>query len=122
MEIKMEPKGQQITTIRVAGRLDATTSPEFERQVAGCLEQGVTGLILSFAELDYISSAGLRVLIFAAKKLKSGSGALALCGLRDHVKEVLEIAGFFSILHVLPTEDEAVAWVSRQLAEAGAGA
>lgn len=119
MEIKIEPKSKQTTSIKAIGRLDAATSPEFEKQVAACLEQGAKGLILNFAELEYISSAGLRVLIFAAKKMKAGNGALVLCGLRDHVKEVLEIAGFSSILQILPTEDEALALVNHQLQGAG---
>ena len=115
MEIKIEHKGSRTTGMKVIGRLDAATSPEFEKQVAACFEQGTKGLILNFTELEYISSAGLRVLIFAAKKTKSGNGAMALFGLRDHVKEVLEIAGFLSILQILSTEDEASAWVDRTL-------
>lgn len=119
MEIKIEQKGPQTVSVKVVGRLDAATSPNLEKQITACFEQGAKGLILNFGELEYISSAGLRVLIFAAKKMKADKGALALCGLRDYVREVLEISGFLTILHIVPTEDEALAWVAGELQEQG---
>jgi anti-sigma B factor antagonist len=115
MEIKIEQKGPRTISVNVTGRLDAATSPELEKRLTACFGEGTIGLILNFAELEYISSAGLRVLIFAAKKMKSANGSLALCGLQEYVREVIEIAGFMTILQILPNEEQALAAVGRAL-------
>lgn len=90
------------------GRLDSNTAPEFEQR----LLQSLTGkprLVLDLAGLDYISSAGLRVLLMAAKKVKQGQGRLALCELQAPIREIFEISGFLSILDVRATRAEALA-------------
>ncbi|HUM02325.1 MAG TPA: STAS domain-containing protein, partial [Thermoanaerobaculia bacterium] len=74
----------------------------------------------------YVSSAGLRVLVMLAKKLAGGQGRLVLCGMRESVREVFEIAGFTSLFAITATVDEAVASApgeikSEKLAERAAG-
>lgn len=66
-------------------------------------------VVIDFAALDYISSAGLRVVLMTAKRAKQGKGTLVLCGLQPHVKEVFEISGFLKILEVAPDRLAALA-------------
>ena len=94
------------------GRLDSTTSPEFEKLLLPKVDGASARVILDLGQLDYISSAGLRVVLMAAKRAKQSSGSFALCGLQENVREVFEISGFLSILTVCGTRDEALAAVT----------
>lgn len=97
-----------IHIVAIAGSLDSITSPEAQRALDGVLASA-RKVALDFSELDYISSAGLRVLLGAAKKLKASGGTLRIFGLNQSVREVFEISGFSTILAVYPSEAEAVA-------------
>lgn len=88
------------------GRVDASTSQGFERRLIGLVRQGETRLILDFQDLDYISSAGLRVLLLAVKELKACNGRLLLCSLKDYIKEIFEMSGFASFLPIHPSLEE----------------
>jgi anti-anti-sigma factor len=94
--------------VTVKGRLDAVTSPEFDQVVAGFLDEGDKDFVLDFGALDYISSAGLRSVLLAAKKLKARGKRLSLSALKDVVKEVFDIAGFSAILAVYPSTQAAL--------------
>ncbi len=72
------------------------------------IDQGATKLVVNFEKLDYISSAGLRVLLATAKQLKGNSGELRVCSLNEVVQEVFDISGFTTILTVTKTEPEAL--------------
>lgn len=91
-----------------AGRLDATSAPEAEEQLKKCLDDGNNKLLIDMKGLDYISSAGLRVLLVVAKRLRQSNGKIALCQMVDSVKEVFDISGFSSIFNIFDTESEAV--------------
>ena len=91
------------------GRLDSATAPSFEHNLIGYVEAGHKNLILDFADLDYISSAGLRVILAAAKKVKAHQGKFGLSGLNANVMEVFEISGFDTILSIKKTVDDAIA-------------
>ena len=85
--------------MKVSGRLDTMTAPELEKKLnTDCLD-GITKLVMDFSDLEYISSAGLRVLLIAAKKMK-GNGSFAVRNLNEIVKEVLDVTGFLDILTV----------------------
>ncbi len=111
MEIS-EGKKSGVVILSVKGRLDASNAATLEQQLLALIDAGEQRLVLDGAGLDYISSAGLRVLLVAAKRLRSGGGGIALAALRDPVKEVLDIAGFSSIFKLYRTADEAVAAVA----------
>lgn len=93
------------------GRLDGNSASDFEETLTAIIDGGKTRLVMDLAELVYISSAGLRTLLTAAKKIKTVDGQLAFCGLNDTVKEVFEISGFTAILNVADSLDAAVAAV-----------
>lgn len=82
----------------VSGRLDTTTSPDFEAQIKPELE-GITELILDFKGLDYISSAGLRALLSFQKQMNK-QGSMKITNANDIVKEIFEVTGFSDILTV----------------------
>ncbi|MBO4563108.1 MAG: STAS domain-containing protein [Clostridia bacterium] len=84
--------------LALAGRLDTVTSPELDEIVNTGLE-GVTDLTLDFAGLDYISSAGLRVLLRAKKKMDA-VGTMKLIGVSPMIMEIFEITGFSEILTI----------------------
>lgn len=107
MEIK-EIKKDAIMILEVDGRLDASTSPALEQKFLSLLEQGYNDLVIDFSQLQYISSAGLRVLLLAAKRTSASGGRLALCALKDNIREVFEISGFTAIFQIHPTQEKAV--------------
>jgi anti-sigma B factor antagonist len=103
-----ETKHDQYSVFKLNGRLDSNTAMGFEQKLFECIENGTQRLILDFQELDYISSAGLRVILKATKSLKNADGKLVLCAMQDYVKEVFEISGFDSFLPIEASLDDAV--------------
>lgn len=93
-------KERDTTIIRPAGRLDSMTSPEFEKSLEDYLSSPAGNLLLDFDELDYISSAGLRVVLNAAKAFRQVEWKFAACNMQDHVREVFEISGFDSFVTI----------------------
>lgn len=87
-----------VLTLNVAGRLDTTTAPQLEDELNGALE-GVEELILDFNDLEYISSAGLRVLL-STQKIMNKQGAMKLTGVREEIMDVFEVTGFSDILTI----------------------
>ena len=85
-------------TIALEGRLDTMTAPELEAELKKSLD-GVETLNLDFSKLDYISSAGLRVLL-SAHKLMSAKGGMKVTNVNDVVQEVFEVTGFADILTI----------------------
>ena len=83
-------------TFTLEGRLDTTTSPQLEAELKQSVG-GVTELIFDFSGVEYISSAGLRVLL-AAQKVMNRQGSMKLMGVNENVLEVFEITGFIDIL------------------------
>lgn len=104
----IEEKQDEICIFKISGRLDSNTSPEFEEKISKAIGAGSSKLIIDFANLDYLSSAGLRVLLKTTKTLKNVEGRLVLCSLADYVREVFEISGFDTFLPIVGTFDEAV--------------
>ncbi len=96
------------TLVAIAGNLDSNTSPQAQQALDGILAGGAKKVAIDFTALDYISSAGLRVLLGAAKRLGGTGGSLRLFGLNETVREVFDISGFSTILAVYGTEAEAV--------------
>jgi len=92
--------------IRLKGRLDSTTSPELEEYLEANDFSKHRGVVFEMTELDYISSAGLRVLLNASKTFKKENISFLLCGIQAHVLEVFEISGFDTFLDIYPSLEE----------------
>ncbi|MCD8021291.1 MAG: STAS domain-containing protein [Clostridiales bacterium] len=97
MDINKNGNGSNLT-LRLSGRLDTVTAPQFEEELKKCLTD-VSQLILDFAELAYISSAGLRVLLFAQKTMNK-QGNMVIKNVNETIMEVFEITGFSDILTI----------------------
>ncbi len=98
MEI-LKSKEAEALTLTLIGRLDTTTAPALEEIIGGELD-GVKNLILDFKDLEYISSAGLRVLLAAQKAMNKAGGTMVIKNVCDEIKEVFDITGFSDILTV----------------------
>ncbi len=107
MEITKE-NINDVSILSLKGRLNVTTTSELEQAFNSLFEENRTKILVECRELEYISSAGLRVLLTAAKQFKKISGEIALAGLSQNVKQVFEISGFTSIFTIYTTRDEAV--------------
>ena len=107
MEISVTESGD-VRILSFQGNLDTNTSPQAEKEINGLIEAGAQKLLVNFEKLDYISSAGLRILLATAKKLKASQGDLKICCLNETVQEVFDISGFATILSVSKTEEEAL--------------
>ena len=107
MEI-IESKQGEASVFKILGRLDSNTSPELEEKIAETVNNGTTNMVIDFESLEYISSAGLRIILKTTKDLKRHDGQLVLCSMQDYVREVFEISGFDSFLPIAATLDEAL--------------
>ena len=97
MTIEKKINGEALTLI-VSGRLDTQTAPELENELDSVLS-GLKELIFDFANLEYVSSAGLRV-ILKAQKAMNAQGSMKLTGVNDSIMEVFDITGFLDILTI----------------------
>lgn len=107
VDLKEEKKGD-ILVIRIAGRLDAISSPIAEKKVFEYINSGQYKLVLDFSKVDYLSSAGMRMLLSTTKKLKSLAGKVTLCAIAPNVMDVLRMSGFDHVLDLAQTEEEAL--------------
>ena len=99
---------ESFTVVRVTGRLDAISAPELDAQTASWLEENLLNVVLDMSGVEYISSAGLRSILAAAKQLKAKGGVLRFCGLTGMVAEVFTVSGFASLFEIFETCDQAV--------------
>ena len=107
MSLSSEKIGD-VLAVSLEGQLNSANAAEVESALLAWVEQGERLCALDLARLNYISSAGLRVILMTAKRLKKNSGQLILCALQPQVKEVFDISGFLTILTVVDTRGQAV--------------
>lgn len=87
-----------VMTLKLSGRLDTTTSPELEQVLKESID-GIEDLRMDFSDLEYISSAGLRILL-SAQKTMNKQGEMSITGVNDTISEIFEITGFSDILTI----------------------
>lgn len=107
MEIQ-EDKVNDHVVISLIGRIDSTAAVEFEEKLIEIINTPIHSMVIDFKQVQFISSAGLRVLLLAAKKVKPYGGKLVLCELSEDVREVFDISGFSSIFSIRDTVDEGI--------------
>jgi anti-anti-sigma factor len=106
MKISIQ-KAAGIAVVSLSGRIDAVSAPDFERQVSNEIQGGEDRWVFDFSGIDYISSAGLRSLLFLAKQMKGRGARLELCCLKGMVKEVFDLSGFTSMFSISESVEEA---------------
>lgn len=104
-----ETQQNDVVVLRLDGRLDAASSPLLERKVNTFIDAGQSKLVMNFDHIDYLSSAGMRLLLVVSKKAKSHRGKLVLAGVHEEVMDVIKMAGFDHLLEICHTEGEALA-------------
>ncbi len=105
IEVQEESKGE-VLVLRIHGRLDAVSSPTAERKVFDYINNGQRKLLLELSGVDYLSSAGMRMLLSTTKKLRTLAGKLVLCSVTPNVMDVLKMSGFDHVLELSKTEED----------------
>lgn len=106
MEIKELKRDNGLLTATLSGRMDAITATNFTDQMESWIESDLKRFVIECKELDYISSAGLRAILMAAKKLRDLDGSLQLAALQESVRTVFAISGFDKIIPIAKTLDD----------------
>lgn len=108
MNVIHERHDDRTRIAKLEGRIDSTNCTEFETQLEAGVDADATLVILDFGEVNFISSAGLRVVLKMAKQLRSRGAKLGLCSLPTPIQQVLEVSGFDRILPLYSSRAEAV--------------
>jgi stage II sporulation protein AA (anti-sigma F factor antagonist) len=107
MPIKVDKAGD-VTVIAPAGRIDSGNAATIETEILKVIGDGSTRIIVDLSEAEYISSAGLRVVLVAAKRQKQRSGSFVLCNLQPLVREIFEVSGLLGLLRVTDSRKDAM--------------
>lgn len=107
MDITVQ-EAEGFTVVALNGSFDTRTSPDVQSELTRLIEKEVKKVVINMEQVEYISSSGLRVLLFIAKQLIGANGELRLCCLNETVREVFTISGFDTILKVYTSEEEAL--------------
>jgi anti-anti-sigma factor len=103
----------EVKSVVMIPRFDAFVAKEIESEFIDMIEKGSSKILCDFSQTEYISSAGLRVLLVAAKKLQQNDGKLILCNMGSYVYEVFETSGFTKLFEVYNTEEQALQSLSK---------
>lgn len=115
MEIITEKMSERLELLSVSGRVDSLTSPQLEQEALSALAGQGKGCVLDLTKVDFMSSAGLRVLMMCSKTAANGKGTFALCGLQEAVRQVLEMVGFLPLLSIYPDRVTALDTIRKRL-------
>ena len=107
LDIQVESIESKII-LRLDGRIDAVTTPALGKKIQILVEENHKKILLDFAKVDYLSSAGLRLILSTTKKLKAAGGFLVLFSINEDIYEIIKMAGFEKILHICKMEREAL--------------
>lgn len=108
-----EEQTQGVTVVAPVGRVDSTTSDALDRHLVKLSAAGTRAVVIDFEGVEYISSAGLRVMLSLAKRMREKRGVLALCSMNDGVRQVFELAGFLQLFAIESSRDRALQSVSQ---------
>ena len=107
-----EERQKGAVVVAPVGRIDTTTSSTLEQHLTTILSGEERRVVVDFTGVDYISSAGLRVMLMLAKRAKEVNGKVALCGMRDVVRQVFNLAGFTALFAIEASREAAIGRVA----------
>jgi anti-anti-sigma factor len=107
LSISSEKKADTLV-ITLDGRIDANCAKDLENQCLEWIEKGEKQMVMDFTQVNFISSAGLRVILLVAKRLEPLGGRVKLAGLNTTLKDVFEISGFSKLFVIVPTVQDAL--------------
>ena len=108
IDINVQPMEDQVTLVEVSGRIDSMNANELGAALSDTIDGGHIRLVLDLRSVEYMSSAGLREIVTALKKVKRETGDMRLAQPSPRVREVLEMAGLDTIFRIFPTQGEAI--------------
>lgn len=109
MEIVVEEERDQDALVLLpVGSLDSGNAHAFESIVMGHVNNGERRLIIDFSRLHFVSSAGLRVFIIAARALEASEGQIILCAMQPHVEDVFRVSGIYRVITIKESRPEAL--------------
>jgi len=106
VDITIEEEGD-VHIVTIDGRMDASSTPVIEKKLAKLLEVSKK-ILIDFSKVSYLSSAGMRLLLSATKKMHAHKGQILFFGMSDDVLEIIKMAGFERILKIFPTKKDAL--------------
>ncbi len=109
MEIRETIK-EKISILELEGRFDITQVDIFSQKVDEIVERGIYNILIDCNKMNFVSSAGLRILILSHQKLADFDGGVYLCGLNANTKRVFEITGYFNLFKITENQAEAMAY------------
>jgi anti-sigma B factor antagonist len=104
----VEEMAGDVTVFEAHGRVDNTTAKEFNDRLMALIQEGRRRIVVDFKNIAYISSAGLRALVFADRATEQRQGKLALCGVTGDVMRLFEIGAFLDLFLICPTQQDAI--------------
>lgn len=111
MDVQFSREGN-VLVATVSGRIDGGNAHKFAESIETSSLQDDGAIVVDLAEVDYISSAGLRAILVTAKRCKSGNTGFALCSLSDQIMTVFQVSGFDRIISIFPDRSDALASVT----------
>jgi anti-anti-sigma factor len=108
MDLKEEEFGG-VTVVQVKGRLDSTTSPMLGERLTAMLGAAKARVLVDFSQLEYISSAGFRILLQAAKRADQNASRLVLCSVSGKVRQLFDLGGFLDLFSITASRDDGIA-------------
>ena len=107
MEI-VTKKENGIFIVMLKGRLDSQTKNKYEKEILPLIGKKEKDIIIDLSELDYISSAGLRMLLVSAKSVKKASGKIVIHSMKDFIREIFDISGFSRLFDIVDNREKAL--------------
>jgi anti-anti-sigma factor len=107
MDLRQESVGG-VTVLEVIGRIDSTTAPAFQEQLTSVMTAPQASVLIDLSRLDYISSAGFRVLLLGAKRAEALGSRLLLCGLSAKVRQLFDLGGFLDLFAISASRQDAI--------------
>src|SRR5512146_1171989 len=114
MDIKEESRGGA-TVVEVSGRIDSATAPALQERLSAIMSAAKVNVLLDLGRLDYISSAGFRVLLLAGKRSDENGTRFVLCSVSGKVRQLFDLGGFLDLFTIAATREEgraAVGWIA----------
>lgn len=99
---------RRVTLLEIAGRVDSGNATQLGEALTAQIDAGRHQVVLDLSRLDYISSAGLREMVAALKRIRAMNGDIRIASASERIREVFNIAGLDSVFHLYPTQVEAV--------------
>ena len=101
---------QDKIVLELFGRIDAMSISALDKKIESLVSDGHKKLVLNFSNIDYLSSAGLRLLLSLTKKLKKDEGFLVVFGMTPDVMEIINIAGFEKVINICQSQQQALSF------------